>query len=242
MKTAGLLVALALLIAPAAAQESSPSPSRPGMQNGIDPSENVKALSEAANKRQDDLRAAVEKMNELRFMHARELAAAQDRRIDEIAKLRAEYAEKLGDAEAKRIDAIRSVDVNAAAEDRRRTTETAAALAAQATQLAETLRSAVATSATSTQLSTQQTTTGLSSRITALEQAGYQQAGKQTLQDPQFAELLKEVRTLTQSRVSVASAGEGRGEVIYWIIGGLLLLAAVAGPIITIVTMKSKRG
>jgi hypothetical protein len=70
----------------------------------VDPTENVKALTEAANLRQDDLRKASDRYNQSEISHVKELAA-----------LRASYQEKLTIAEAKRIDAIRSVDVNAVA-------------------------------------------------------------------------------------------------------------------------------
>jgi len=70
----------------------------------IDPTENVKALTEAEARRQDDLRKASDKYNEAEIRHSKELNA-----------LRSIYEEKLNIAEAKRIDAIRAVDVNAVA-------------------------------------------------------------------------------------------------------------------------------
>src|SRR5664280_935379 len=97
---AAALVLLALFTAPTFAQEEAPappSPSRPRLPfpsvNGAagehDPTENVKALSEAANKRQDDLRLADEKLGRalldshekislLRTEQFKELSAAQD--------------------------------------------------------------------------------------------------------------------------------------------------------------------
>jgi hypothetical protein len=70
----------------------------------VDPTENVKALTEAANLRQDDLRKASDRYNSAAIDHVKELFT-----------LREKYEEKLRLAEAKRIDAIRSVDVNAVA-------------------------------------------------------------------------------------------------------------------------------
>ena len=70
----------------------------------VDPTENVKALTEAANLRQDDLRAASDKFNHAEIEHVKEILA-----------LTTSYKEKLTIAEAKRIDAIRAVDVNAVA-------------------------------------------------------------------------------------------------------------------------------
>src|SRR5687767_3285545 len=70
----------------------------------VDPTENVKALTEAAHIRQDDLRKASDKFNQSQIEH-----------IKELVELRASYEEKLAIAEAKRLDAIRAVDVNAVA-------------------------------------------------------------------------------------------------------------------------------
>lgn len=235
------LVLLALFIAPVWAGES-PSPSRPGNNNpiGIDPSENVKALSEAANKRQDDLRAASERLSELRYHHLQELSAAQALKLSDEAKLRAEYAERLAVAEAKRIDAIRAVDVNAVAVASQRAADQATVLAAQVNQSAEALRALVATRDAATAASLQQISNTLSTRLTTLEQAGYQQAGKQTIQDPAFAELLKEVRGLSQSRVGVAAVSEGQGNVFGWVYGAVSFLVLLAGVLIAFLSLRSK--
>lgn len=84
----------------------------------VDPTANVLALVQAANQRQDDLRAAESR-------HIRELMARDAR-----------HAAEMRVAEAARLDAIRLVDVNAV----QRSAEV------QATQ-AETLRTQVATTA-----------------------------------------------------------------------------------------------
>jgi hypothetical protein len=96
-----LVAALVLSTTPAWGQESgSPSPSRPGPtipgQPAIDPTENVKALNEAAGKRQDDLRlqedkfqnamrdAETRRINDLRISD-NQLRDAETRRINELA-------------------------------------------------------------------------------------------------------------------------------------------------------------
>jgi hypothetical protein len=247
---AAALVLLTLFTAgPIFAQEDevstsgAPSPSRPGRHalgvnspgDGFDPSDNVKALSEAANKRQDDLRLADEKLtkalldaqekiNAFRAEQAKELSAAQDRRIDENSKLRAEYNEHLAVAEAKRIDAIRAVDVNAVAVASTRATDQAQVLATQVSQSAEALRTLVATTASTVAASQQQLANTLSARLTTLEQAGYQQAGKQTFQDPAFVALVAEVKTLAAARTETVGSAAGRGDVIGWIVAGIVLL------------------
>lgn len=249
--TRWLVFALLCLPWQAFAQESlssPPSPSRPGAidHNGsviVDPTENVKALNEAASKRQDDLRIITERLvqakldaiaevNKLLYNHAQEMSRAFADKLESEARVRADYDEKLRAAEAKRIDAIRLVDVNAVSEDRRRTGEQAVALATQVSQSADTVRALVASTKTSTDLSVSQVTQALSQRITTLEQAGYQQAGKQTFQDPQIQALVTEVRNLSASRNDLAGVNAGRGDVIGWIVAGVSLLILLGGLVL----------
>lgn len=145
-----------------------------GGEKTYDPSENVKALQEASNKRQDDLRKAsdrlvsvqllyVEKIAELRAEHQKELSAA---------------AEKLSIAEAKRIDAIRAVDVNAVAVANEKQTAQAAVLATQVVQSAEALRNLVAATATTIAEQQRMASGQINERLTLLERSKYEIGGK----------------------------------------------------------------
>lgn len=179
----------------------------------IDPTENVKALTEAAVKRLDDLQAAaVLRNDELRkaeTLRIDELRTAESRRVDEQLQLRADYAERLAIAEAKRIDAIRAVDVNAVAVASQRASDQATVLATQVAQSAEALRGLVATTATTVAASQQQLATTLTQRITTLEQASYQSQGKQTYSDPQIAEMSVELKKLREGSSNDAGNKEG---------------------------------
>lgn len=251
------IVLMALLSMPVSPWAQAPTP------NGriIDPSPNVQALNEAAQRRQDDLRAAsekliqaelaaAEKLNEYRNMSLQRLAAAEAKRLDSEAKLRAEYAERLDRAEAGRLDAIRLVDTSYVAASStqaaaiastlaKTVSDTAMQLSTQAARQAEDLRLLVKTTADEQTRNLQQQFTAvqnqftsLSSRITVLEQTASEGRGKQTFQDPAFIDLLKEVKALTQSRASVAGTEIGRGEVIAWLIGGLALLIAFGSLVV----------
>jgi hypothetical protein len=191
---------LFLLIAgPALAQDaSSPSPSRPGL-SGIDPSENVKALSEAANKRQDDLRALQASIETLRYSH-----------LQEIMALRSDYETQLRIAEAKRIDAIRLVDTTAVAVQNERAVATATTLAktvqdsaqvlsVQVTKSADDLRTLVATTAAESSRSLQQQFAAITTRLSALE----------------------------SNSVNTSGVGSGRSDVVGWAVGALMLLIAI---------------
>jgi hypothetical protein len=95
-----------------------------------DPTENVKVLVEASDRRQDDLR---------------QMSVGNLRREME---LRAEYEAKLRAQESARIDAIRAVDVGAVQEASRVAAAQAGALAAQLAATAEASRAQVQAAAT----------------------------------------------------------------------------------------------
>jgi len=208
----------------------------------FDPSENVKALSEAAQKRQDDLRASWGELTEAKLDSLKELIKlradysdalrdAESRRVNEVLTLRADYDKRLGEAEAKRIDAIRAVDVNAVSVASQRASDQATVLANQVAQSAEALRSLVATTANTVAQSQQQLATTLSARLTTLEQGSYQALGKQSFSDPAFAELLGQVKILRES--SERSTGVGAGSATSWgIIASIAaLLIALSGTL-----------
>jgi hypothetical protein len=261
-KASVFLVLLITLTAQTAVGQDTKE-SRPGIvvdargQPVIDPTKNVLDLVEAAIRRQDDLRNALdkllqteisaqEKISQLRYDHAQVLAAAQAARLDGEARIRAEYNEKLSIAEAKRIDAIRAVDVNAVTTASQRSDVQATALANQvnqsaevlrnqATTNAEALRQLVATTAATAAAAQQQQFAALSSRITTLEQVGAEGKGKTAYQDPVIQDLLREVRNLSQSRVGATATETGRGEVAAWVLAGIMMLIALGGLISTVI-------
>lgn len=255
-----LMVFTLLAMTSAWAQERSepaPSPSRPNNTSPlIDPSENVKALSEAANKRQDDLRiaakelfdakiAALKEINILRSTYDRELLKVATDRLDSEASLRSEFNATIAATEKQRVDAIRLVDTGAVAIANERATatantlaktvtDTAQALSSQVTRNAEDLRLLVKTTADEQTRSLQQQfagvqnqLTGISTRVTALEQLGAEGAGRQKFQDPAIAALVSEVRSLRDSRATTVGAGEGRSDLIGWLIAGIMLLISL---------------
>jgi hypothetical protein len=102
----------------------------------VDPTANVIALTEAAVKRLDDLRAAEQRFNE-----------AERRHMQELLEMHAEFTAQLSQAESGRIDAIRAVDVGnvqraaevAGAQAEALRNQVAAAAAAAATALSAAL-------------------------------------------------------------------------------------------------------
>jgi hypothetical protein len=141
-------LAIAALVLLAGAAEMQPAGAGEGGP-AVDPTENVKALTAAGLKTQEELRIAlkellqakldaIEKLNEERYKSAMamgkialESAVAERnselRRIDQIDKLRAEMNDKLAAKEQDRINAMRLLDVGAAADLQRRTSDSATA-------------------------------------------------------------------------------------------------------------------
>src|SRR5687768_11378725 len=73
----------------------------------IDPTQNVKDLTEAANQRQDDLRLLTKEL-----FHAEMRAiSAQVEGLEKRLVLRAEHAKEIRQLETERVNAIRQVDV-----------------------------------------------------------------------------------------------------------------------------------
>jgi hypothetical protein len=185
----------------------------------VDPTANVLALVEAANQRQDDLRAAESRrLDELRQQESSWTMKLLD--------LRSQHAEDLRIAEAKRIDAIRAYDTNAVAVASQRSAEQATVLANQLTQSTEAMRALVA-----------RTDQALGTRLSTLELSMSQQQGRSARDDPAMSALLQEVQQLRQATDSARGVGVGRSNA--W----MILLGALAGisTIITIFLALSRR-
>lgn len=198
----------------------------------VDPTKNVIALSEASNKRQDDLRQAHELYSKAAIEHMRELSRAENDHVKELANIRADYQKQLSEAEAKRIDAIRAVDVNAVAVASERQAAAATVLANQVAQSADALRTLVATTATALGEQQRQSLTQITDRLTVVERSQYEGRGKQLVEDPRLLEMLAEVKVLreTSSAGAGKSAGIGSvGVIVAGTISAISTLLAIVG-------------
>lgn len=158
----------------------------------FDPSENVKALNEAANKRQDDLREA---HNALMDSEIRRLDAEAGH-LKEISALREHHAKEIRAAETERLNSIRQVDVTAVRTEADRALAAIQTLAATTATNAENLRNALNATAATIAKSTSDTVQQITERIAALEKSSYEGVGKQRLADPMMAELLTKVEMM----------------------------------------------
>lgn len=183
---------------------------------GIDPTENVKALSEALSRRQDDLRD----LNN-RYLDARINA------VKEVAILRAEHSKELRGLEADRLKSIREVDVQNTAITAAQQLAAIQTLAATAASNADALRAAVATTATAIQNQTDRIVSGIVDRIAILEKSSYTGAGRQAISDPQTEKLNVLVEKLSAAQSQGTGKSAGIDSTIAMIVSGAFLVIAV---------------
>jgi len=172
----------------------------------VDPTENVRELFEAGATRQDDLRLAERRLQEEKILRVE----TEMRMLRHEVKLRASHQQDLDALEAKRLDAVRSQDQLAAKTEADRQGNAVTALAASAATTAETLRSAVNTSAQNLATQLTNTVNAITERIAALEKSSYTGQGKQAVADPMMEQLVNEMRNLTAQRAADAGAQSGR--------------------------------
>lgn len=179
----------------------------------IDPTENVKALQEASNKRQDDLR------DDLKEYVVVRLEAAE-----KISQLRADHQKEIRAAESARIDSIRQVDVTAARTAEERQLTAIQVLATQAAANAENLRNTVNSTAATIAKQTSDTIGQLIERIAALEKSSYEGKGKSAYADPVMEKLLEKMEAIRGTKSEGISSTVA---VIISVIGAAGVIAAI---------------
>lgn len=187
----------------------------------VDPTTNVLDLVEAANKRQDDLRASTERLFEAHTAHLRDMV-----------ELRAAHQRALDVKETARLDSIRQVD----REDVNKTAASAqtaiATLAQSTTVLAETLRTQVATTAAAAESRLSAFSGDVNKRLSALELSSSEGKGKSAYADPQTERLEQIVEQLVKAQA--LGSGKQQGQAATWaqiaagvaIVVGLFAVAA----------------
>lgn len=188
-----------------------------------DPTSNVLLLVEAAALRQDDLREAEVRYNDLRDSHKQA-----------IANLRELYQEKLAEKESSRLDSIRQVDredVNKTALAAQQAIKT---LADQTTALKDTLQLQVANAATMVENRQQAFATEVNKRLSNLELQYSEGKGKSDVRDPAMDELIKAVGMLASQKNQDTGRGDGMSSMAGWVLSGILALVAIIGVAVAI--------
>jgi hypothetical protein len=181
---------------------------------GKDPTPNVLDLVAAANGRQDDLREAERRYNDLRAEHQ-----------TQIADLRAAHQA-----------AIRQVDREDLAKTAAQSNLTVATLAKQTTDLATTLQATVTQTASAAEARRSADNAELSKRVSALELSSSASAGKQTVADPALVALAAQVERLANAQSAGAGKSAGVSALWGWIVAAI---AATVG-ILSLVEKLSK--
>lgn len=193
----------------------------------IDPTENVIALSEASNKRQDDLRVefGIRINSELRHLR-------------EMAKLRAEHSKEIRQLNDDRLEKIRQVDVAAAKTEADRALTAIQALAAVTATNAETLRNQVSSTAAATAKQAADSAQQITERIAALEKLSYEGQGRSKVADPQVDALIQQVQALRVAQD--AARGERRGGQQTWgiLVAGITVLIGLSGLALAVLSRK----
>jgi hypothetical protein len=185
----------------------------------IDPTRNVQDLSEASNKRQDDLRDAQNKYMEAEIRHLKDLGS-----------LRAEHQKELSAKESQRLDSIRQVDQLAVTTAATRTLDAVQALAVTTTANADNLRNAQAAMAATIASQTATQVGAITERLAALEKSSYEGAGKQAYSDPMMAQLVSEMKALREA--SAGGVGRDKGIGISWAV--LFAVVVMFGTLLTV--------
>lgn len=191
----------------------------------IDPTANVIALNDAANKRQDDLRDAE------RLLVAAKLDTirAELDGLREMQRLRAAHASEITQLESKRLDAIRAVDVAAVQTAAERAAQAITALAATTTTNAENLRNALTATAQTIAKQTADTVSGITERLTSLERSSYVGQGRAGVSDPALMQLMEEVRLLRSQQAAGAGKSVGLSAAWGFLVAGVGLVGGLIG-------------
>lgn len=169
----------------------------------VDPTANVQALSEASNKRQDDLRDAQNVLLAAQIHRLESMAILRAEHAKEIRQLEAEHNASLRRAESARLDSIRAVDREDVSKTAAQVLNSVNTLATSAAATAETLRNQRTADAAD-----------FSKRLGAVELALSEGKGKQTVSDPQMERLTALVESLSRTRAVDAGASTGSSDTI----------------------------
>jgi hypothetical protein len=195
-----------------------------------DPTENVKALSLAANKRQDDLRDAAKELSDTKILHQRELMDVRAKNLEEIGKIRERHQRELDVKESSRLDSIRAVDREEVAKTAAAAQTAITTLANTTNQMAETLRNQVANTAAAAENRQVSFATDMNKRLSAVELSLSEGKGKQQVADPQIERMATMVEKLVQAQAT--GGGQKQGVASSW--GVLLGIVGLVASLIAI--------
>lgn len=196
----------------------------------VDPTDNVKALNAAGREADATLRETVEKyqalLTDAKFQRVDDLAAAEQRRIDGMARIREMY--DAAAADVLKVN-VKTTSDNLAAQLVKETASLGSRIGELSTSFANQLSAMQASLLL--QINSQNST--LSPRISELEQFRWQSSGKSSVSDPQVSEALSEMaKSITSLRdfrgnAEGQAAGTKENQSTTYVVIGLILLIAM---------------
>jgi hypothetical protein len=204
----------------------------------VDPTENVKDLSEALSQRQDDLRTLTRELFDTQIGQVKEIGQLRAEHQRHMDAQRDEHARQMLAAESARLNSIRQVDREEVAKTAVTNQTATTALASQTSILAETLRTQVSTVAgaaearasavaTAGENRLNQFSADVIKRLSALELSFSEGRGKQAVVDPQVTEMLMEMRALRNSQSLGVGQRQGMSDTARSIIAALGVLVTL---------------
>lgn len=177
----------------------------------VDPTENVKALSEAASQRQDDLRDALADLDKARIDGLETAIRTSEQHARDINALRDAHQLEIHASEQERLRTIREIDVAALNN-----------LSNIVTGGFESVRNSLSSTAARIEAANTERANAISDRVTQLERTSYEGKGKEAVSDPLMNQLLNEVKNLREAKAGISTT---------WVIliGAATIFAAFSG-------------
>jgi hypothetical protein len=206
----------------------------------IDPTANVIALTDAANRRQDDLRALNDKLTDAKLAHLKEVSDLRSHHAEEMGKIREEHQEKIAKAEAARLDSIRQVDREEVAKTANAANMAISTLAEQTRALATTMAKTVTDTAAAQEIRNSAQYGDINKRVSALELSTSEGKGKSTQADPRMEELVRVVNRLQESQNEGSGRMAGASQSWALVAAVFMGLIAAGGLIAAVVGLMHK--
>jgi len=206
-----------------AKQSNHPTTRRTGIPvdaNGgptVDPTQNVLDLVDAAVTRLDDIAV-------LRS----ELADAKAKRIEDLSEQRERHAKEIRQLESDRLKEVRLVDQLNATQLAQQIRDAVDTLATTASATAEALRNQQTATATAVAAQSERVVSPIIDRLAALERASYTGQGRQAIADPQMERLATLVEKLSTTQTETTGKSAGLNAVWVFVVAGVGLLATLA--------------
>lgn len=211
-----------------------------------DPTFNVRELlDQAADRENERLEALNLRLCDQMESHRR-YDDMQYKHLEDFARLRADHQMQIDDKESDRLDKIRQVDVQARDTAAERASDANGILANITATNAETLRAALANTATT--IAKQRADDAIAvqtqmdnmvklsnERFTSLERSRWEGEGRGSVTDPALVELVKEMKSVTGALAASKGGSEGMKSLWGYFAAAVGVIVGVVGIVLAIV-------